>query len=137
MWKSFDSEKKHSTGLRFEEIQINSKGTLLCDTSTGVIRPLVPVNWRLVIESVHSLSDIQTFALRANSSRGNSSGSASPKTLLFGLVPALPATMEYITSRTSAPVRFQTTSEAFPTHSHRHCGSIAIIARIYAPTHHR
>ena len=46
------------TGLRLEEVTVGDLGAkLLCDTSTGQPRPLVPVSWqRPVFEAVHNLS---------------------------------------------------------------------------------
>ena len=47
-----------STVLKVEAVPLNtSDGTMLCDTSTGVNRPLVPRQWRrLVFDSLHSRS---------------------------------------------------------------------------------
>ena len=54
------------TGLKFEDIQIGHKDlTLLCDTSTGQPRPVVPTAWRRkVFDLVHGLSHPSVRATR-------------------------------------------------------------------------
>lgn len=46
------------TGLKLQDIAVGSSGlTLLCDTSSGTLRPVVPSTWRRrVFDAVHSLS---------------------------------------------------------------------------------
>ena len=51
-----DSYRSSTTGLKLEDIQFGSS-TLLCDTSTGVSRPVLPNSWtRPVFEQIHGLS---------------------------------------------------------------------------------
>ena len=46
-----------ATALRLENVRLNSTTSLLCDTSTGVQRPLVPALFRRrVFDAVHGLS---------------------------------------------------------------------------------
>lgn len=48
------------TSLRLEDVPFsNGSFTLLCDVSTGTLRPVVPESWiRLVFDTVHSLSHL-------------------------------------------------------------------------------
>ncbi|TWW56016.1 Retrovirus-related Pol polyprotein from transposon 297 [Takifugu flavidus] len=50
--------KSAATGLQLREVHFGSTGvTLLCDVSTGQLRPVVPAVWRRrVFDSVHNLS---------------------------------------------------------------------------------
>uniref|UniRef100_A0A674MCK3 Gypsy retrotransposon integrase-like protein 1 n=1 Tax=Takifugu rubripes TaxID=31033 RepID=A0A674MCK3_TAKRU len=49
--------KSAATGLQLREVPFGSTGvTLLCDVSTGQLRPVVPTVWRRVFDSVHNLS---------------------------------------------------------------------------------
>ncbi|KII61927.1 Transposon Ty3-G Gag-Pol polyprotein [Thelohanellus kitauei] len=49
---------KQSSSLRFEEVKLeNSNYSLICDVSTGKLRPFVPENWRKrVFDIIHNLS---------------------------------------------------------------------------------
>ena len=50
-------EGKHPTGLVLQEIEFSPGTYLLCDTSTGVDRPIVPPIWReRIIKMYHGLS---------------------------------------------------------------------------------
>lgn len=55
---SVQALKSADSGLCLEDVVFGDAGaTLLCDTSTGQPRPVVPANWRRpVFEAVHSLS---------------------------------------------------------------------------------
>ena len=55
---SVQAIKTADTGLRLEDVAFGDTGTsLLCDTSTGQPRPIVPTSWRRsVFEAVHDLS---------------------------------------------------------------------------------
>ena len=54
------------TGLKLEDVQFGPNGaTLLCDTSTGQPRPIIPVGWRhKVFDLVHGLSHPSVRATR-------------------------------------------------------------------------
>ena len=54
------------TGLKLENVQFGPNGaTLLCDTSTGQPRPIIPVGWRRkVFDLVHGLSHPSVRATR-------------------------------------------------------------------------
>ena len=46
-----------ATALRLENVRLNSTTSLLCDTSTGVQRPVVPaLFWHRIFDAVHGLS---------------------------------------------------------------------------------
>ncbi len=55
------------TGLRLEDVPFGPNGTtLLCDTSTGQLRPIVPASWRReVFDLVHGLSHPSTRQIMA------------------------------------------------------------------------
>ena len=51
-----DSYRKATTGLKLQDIQFGTS-TVLCDTSTGVTRPVLPKSWtRPVFDQIHGLS---------------------------------------------------------------------------------
>ena len=54
-----------TTSLVVEAIPLSdSSGTILCDTSTGSLRPLVPQSWqRVVFDSLHGLSYVLCLTL--------------------------------------------------------------------------
>ncbi|CAH8562835.1 unnamed protein product [Schistosoma haematobium] len=52
------TEAPHSTSLQYQEVPLaTTSGTILCDTSTGLPRPIVPPAYRrLVFDALHGLS---------------------------------------------------------------------------------
>ncbi|CAH8647289.1 unnamed protein product [Schistosoma intercalatum] len=52
------TEAPHSTSLQYQEVPLaTTSGTILCDTSTGLPRPIVPSAYRrLVFDALHGLS---------------------------------------------------------------------------------
>lgn len=55
-----DTYRAASTGLELHDIDIAS-GTILCDTSTGTVRPIIPSSWqKKVFTSLHCLSHAAT-----------------------------------------------------------------------------
>ena len=62
-----------ATSLRLENVRLNSTTSLLCDTSTGVQRPVVPALFRRrVFDTVHGLSHPGIRTTRRLSHRSSS-----------------------------------------------------------------
>ncbi|GBN23710.1 hypothetical protein AVEN_215675-1 [Araneus ventricosus] len=52
-----ESLMRSFSGLEFNSIKLSSRAKLMCDVSTGTIRPYVPETFRkIVFDSIHSLS---------------------------------------------------------------------------------